>query len=139
MTSPTLPVSRVINVSVNLSPSAAQAQSLSTLLLLGSSDVINTQERFRSYPDIESVAADFGTTAPEYLGAVLWFEQSPQPSTLAIGRWAKTPTNGVLVGVFAQRPMARVDGCGDCSNHSTAPRYSGAVVPKSAATLSMSG
>src|SRR5665213_2921130 len=98
MTSPTLPVSRVINVSVNLSPSAAQAQSLSTLLLLGSSDVINTQERFRSYPDIESVAADFGTTAPEYLGAVLWFEQSPQPSTLAIGRWAKTPTNGVLVG-----------------------------------------
>lgn len=96
MVAPTLPVSRLIAVSVNLTPSAAAAQSLSQLLLLGNSDVIDTEERFRSYSDIESVAADFGTSAPEYLAAVLWFEQSPQ--TFAIGRWAQTATAGKLIG-----------------------------------------
>lgn len=97
-TNPTLPVSRLINVSVNLTPAAAAAQSLSTLLLLGSSSVIDVNERFRSYNSIEEVAADFGTTAPEYLAAVLWFEQSPQPASLAIGRWAQSATAGLLIG-----------------------------------------
>lgn len=98
MTTPTLPVSRLINVSVNLTPSAAAAQSLSTLLLLGSSPVIDVNERVRSYDNIDEVAADFGTTAPEYLAAVLWFEQSPSPATLSIGRWAHTASAGQLIG-----------------------------------------
>lgn len=98
MTSPTLPVSRLINVAVNLTPSAASTQDLSTLMVLGSSDVIDLTERFRSYGSISEVAADFGTTLPEYLAAVLWFEQVPQPSRLSIGRWAETDAAGVLRG-----------------------------------------
>lgn len=98
MPSPTLPVSRLINVQVNLTPSAAAAQNLSTLLILGQSQVIDTNERFRSYPSIDTVAADFGTTAPEYLAALLWFQQLPQPNNLLIGRWASSATNGVLRG-----------------------------------------
>ena len=94
----TLPVSRLINVSVNLTPAAAAAQSLSTMLLLGSSTVIDPVSRFRSYSTIAAVAADFGTSAPEYLAAVLWFQQSPQPATLAIGRWVKTASAGQLIG-----------------------------------------
>lgn len=92
-----LPVSGLVNVQVNLASAPAQAQSLSDLLVLGSSDVIDTQERMRTYETLSAVATDFGTTAPEYLSAVEWFGQSPQPTRLYIGRWAKTATSGKLV------------------------------------------
>lgn len=93
-----LPISRLVNVSVNLSPLAAQMQNISTLLILGASAIINVTERVRSYTTIAQVAADFGTSAPEYLAALLWFEQSPQPTTLMIGRWAQAATHGQLIG-----------------------------------------
>ena len=93
-----LPITRLINVQVNLSPTAAQIQSISTLLILGSSDIIDTNERFRTYFSIADVAADFGTVAAEYLAALLWFEQAPQPVSIQVGRWAKTNTAGKLVG-----------------------------------------
>jgi hypothetical protein len=50
----------------------------------------------RSYSTITAVATDFGTSAPEYLAAVLWFQQNPQPQALLIGRWAKTASAGQL-------------------------------------------
>jgi hypothetical protein len=93
-----LSINRLINVTVNLSPSSASFQNISTLLILGSTSVIDVVERRRSYTGIDGVALDFGTTSPEYLAAVLWFEQAPQPTTLQIGRWAKTDTAGKLVG-----------------------------------------
>jgi hypothetical protein len=93
----TLPISELINVNVVLAPAAAQAQDLSTMLVLGSSDVIDVVERMREYTSLAAVAADFGTTAPEYLAAVLWFEQSPQPTSISIGRWARTATSGQLI------------------------------------------
>lgn len=96
--SQSLPVSRLIKVAVALTPAAAQAQSLSTLLILGTSAVIDTVERFRNYASIDAVAADFGTSAPEYLSALLWFQQAPQPTLLKIGRWANAATSGTLRG-----------------------------------------
>jgi len=98
MTNSTLSINRLIKVDVNLAPAGAQAQDISTLLILGSSNVIDTTERYRMYGSISEVAADFGTTAAEYLAALLYFEQSPQPAQLLIGRWAKTATAGKLVG-----------------------------------------
>jgi Protein of unknown function (DUF3383) len=98
MTNSTLSINRLINVGVNLSPLGAQAQNISTLLVLGSSSVIDVVERYRAYTSLSGVAADFGTTAPEYLAASLYFAQLPQPTTLQIGRWAKTATAGVLKG-----------------------------------------
>lgn len=96
-TANTLPISRLINVTVSLSPTAAQTQNLSSCLVLGSSTVIDVVSRMRSYNTIAEVAADFGTSAPEYLAAVLWFEQNPQPQELLIGRWAKTASHGQLI------------------------------------------
>lgn len=93
-----LPVSRLIDVSVNLTPSGAQGQDLSTLLILGTSTVIDTTERMRSYSRLEDVAGDFGTSAQEYLAALLWFEQVPQPSSLFIGRWVNAASTGGLRG-----------------------------------------
>lgn len=94
----TLPISRLIDVSVVLTSIAAQAQDLSTLLILGDSAVIDVDERLRTYINIANVATDFSTSADEYLAALLWFEQAPQPTQLKIGRWAQTDTAGVLVG-----------------------------------------
>ncbi|MFX6035987.1 DUF3383 family protein, partial [Acinetobacter baumannii] len=39
---------------------------------------------------------DFSTTDPEYKAALLYFQHTPQPSELRIGRWAKTATAGLL-------------------------------------------
>jgi hypothetical protein len=91
-----LPSSRIVSVSVNLTPSGAQAQSLSNLLLLGTSTIIDTVERYRSYGSLSAVALDFGTSAPEYLGAQVWFGQTPQPTALLIGRWVNAASTGGL-------------------------------------------
>lgn len=91
-----LPISRLVSVAVNLAPNAAQAQNLNTLLVLGSSAVIDTNERFRTYYSLDAVASDFGTTTAEYNSAKLYFSQTPQPSQLQIGRWVKTASSGGL-------------------------------------------
>lgn len=93
-----LAVQRLINVSVNLSPIAAQGRNFNSCLVVGSSDVINVSERIRSFNTLEDVADAFGTTAPEYLAAVNFFSQVPQPIQLYIGRWAEEDTPPLLVG-----------------------------------------
>ena len=96
MTASTLPISRLVNVSVNLAPNAAQIQNISSLLVLGTSNIIDVTERYRSYATLAAVAADFGTACEEYYSALLWFAQNPQPTNLLIGRWAKTYAQAVL-------------------------------------------
>jgi hypothetical protein len=93
-----LSVSDVVNVSIVMTPTAAAVRNFGALLVLGSSSVIDTNERIRSYTTLSAVANDFGTTAPEYLAAVNFFSQSPQPALLYLGRWAQTASSGVLHG-----------------------------------------
>ncbi|NTG00108.1 DUF3383 domain-containing protein [Agrobacterium rhizogenes] len=93
-----LNVSDVVNVTINLAPLAAAQRNFGALLIIGSSDVIDTSERIRQYSDLDAIAEDFGTTAPEYLSADLFFSQTPQPSIVYVGRWAQTATSGRLNG-----------------------------------------
>lgn len=93
----TLPISRLVAVNIVLTPAGATGQNLSTLLLLGSTDVIDPVERYRDYNTLAAVAADFGTSAPEYLAAALYFGQQPQPARLKIGRWVNAASRGELV------------------------------------------
>lgn len=93
-----LPVSRLIRVNVNLSPLAAQAPNLNSLLIVGNSDVIDTQTRIESFADLTAVAARFGTNAEEYKAAALFFAQAPSPTQLYIGRWAQAATSGRMFG-----------------------------------------
>lgn len=92
-----LQVSRLVDVTVNIAPLSAQFANFDSLLIMGDSNVINTVERIRTYNSISEVAADFGTTAPEYLAAVIFFSQVPSPEQLYIGRWAQTATSGQLI------------------------------------------
>ncbi|WP_429498955.1 DUF3383 domain-containing protein [Robbsia andropogonis] len=103
-----LPVSRVVSVSVSLTPVAAATRNFGAALVVGSSPVIDVNERLRSYSDIDDIATDFGTTSPEYLAALPFFSQSPQPSILYIGRWAQTATAGLLRGKILTAAQALV-------------------------------
>lgn len=96
MASPSIPVSQLINIQVFLSPPAAQAEAVDTLVMVGTSNVIDVVERMRTYASIEEVLADFSNVSPEYLSAVLWFEQQPQPDQINIGRWFNS---GAVAGI----------------------------------------
>lgn len=96
-----LPVSDVVNVSVTLTPLAAAVRNFGLLLILGDSNVIDVGERLRNYSGstaLTAIANDFGTSAPEYLAAVPYLSQVPQPSSVYVGRWASGATSGKLVG-----------------------------------------
>jgi hypothetical protein len=104
-----LPVSDIVNVDIFLTPQAAQFANVDSLLIVGSSSVIDTVQRIRTYAGIAGVAADFGTSAPEYLAALNFFSQQPQPTQLYIGRWAQSATSGILQGAplsASQQQMA---------------------------------
>ena len=100
-----LPTSRLINATWSLSAAAASYANINTLLIVGDSNVIDTVQRIRSYEDLDAVGADFGSTAPEYLAAELFFEQQPTPEQLYIGRWARTATPGSLMGADLTTPQ----------------------------------
>uniref|UniRef100_UPI0005928CF6 DUF3383 family protein n=1 Tax=Chromobacterium haemolyticum TaxID=394935 RepID=UPI0005928CF6 len=108
-----LPVSGVVNVQWTLTPIAAALRNFGSLMILGSSNVINTTERYRQYADVDGVANDFGTSAPEYLAAVAFFSQSPKPALLYVGRWAQAAVAGLLNGAIlttAQQAMGNFTG-----------------------------
>ncbi len=92
----TLPVNRIVNVSVSLTPAGAQSQSLADLLILGTSSVLDPVERYRTYGSLAAVATDFGTSVPEYLAAQVWFGQNPSPTQVLIGRWVNANSTGGL-------------------------------------------
>jgi hypothetical protein len=93
-----LPISRLVPVSVNLAPSPAQGQNISDLLVLGSTATIDVVQRISIYSSLSAVASEFASNTPEYLAAVAWFGQSPQPNQIKIGRWVKTNSSGQLIG-----------------------------------------
>ena len=93
-----LDVSNLINVTVALTTAPASGRTFNTTLIAGDSAVISGAQRIRQYTALTGVASDFGVSAPEYLAASLYFGQSPQPSTLYIGRWIRTATSAQNVG-----------------------------------------
>lgn len=89
-----LPVSNVVNVDIIMSAVAATGRNFGALLILGTSTVIPVTERIRQYSAIEEIGDDFGVDSPEYEAATIFFSQSPKPTLVYIGRWAKTLAGG---------------------------------------------
>lgn len=89
-----LPVSNVVNVDIIMSPSAATGRNFGSLLILGTSTVIPITERVRLYSSLADIGNDFGVSSPEYLAATPFFGQSPKPTQVYVGRWAKTLATG---------------------------------------------
>jgi len=100
-----LSLSDLISFQVVYSAVPVQAQSLSNIFIGGSTlipgtnaPIIDVVSRKRDYSSLNAIATDFGTTAPEYLAASIWFAQSPQPTQVSIGSWAKASTSAQLIG-----------------------------------------
>jgi len=89
-----LPVSNVVGVDIIMSPKAASGRNFGSLLILGSATIIPLAERIRLYSDPADIATDFGSTSEEYLAAAAYFSQSPAPTLVYVGRWAKTLATG---------------------------------------------
>ncbi|MFR3634573.1 MAG: DUF3383 domain-containing protein [Sutterella sp.] len=102
MTKPTLPVSQVVNVKVEMSPKAAALRNFGATLILGTSETIDTDTRIVSYSasELGDIASAFGSSSPEYQAAVAFFSQSPKPQEVQIGRWANKATSGLLKGAI---------------------------------------
>lgn len=92
----TLPVSTYVNVNIILTPAGAQAQNLSTLLIMADTPVLDPARRFRTYATLTELASDFGTTGDVYNSAALYFAQAPQPSKVGVGRWVAANSAGGL-------------------------------------------
>lgn len=95
-----LSVARIVNVSVSLAAIAAAQRNFGAGCIAGDSDVIDVNERIRSYNDISGVLSDFASNSPEALAATLHFAQNPRPKILYIGRWASGATKGRLNGAI---------------------------------------
>lgn len=89
-----LPLSRVTNVTVTLSARAAQGRNFGSMLILGAATIIPITERLRVYSSTDDIGDDFGVDSEEYKAAIIWFSQSPQPTQIFVGRWAKTLAAG---------------------------------------------
>jgi hypothetical protein len=98
MLSSGLPTSRYVNVAVSMTQPGIVSPAINSLLIIGSSAVIDAGERARRYANISEVAHDFGTAADEYHAADTWFSQNPRPDNVYIGRWIKTASAGRLIG-----------------------------------------
>jgi hypothetical protein len=94
----TVDISDFVNATLTITATAIPYENFSIPMIIGDSNVIDVNQRFRTYSNLLGVSADFGTTASEYLAAQVFFEQSPQPKQCMIGRWARTATAGLLHG-----------------------------------------
>lgn len=93
-----LNINDVVNVTVNLQPTAAAGRNFGNMMILGSSSVIDVKERYRLYSTLAAVGVDLGTNSSEYAAATRYMGQSPAPANVYIGRWAQSATSGILHG-----------------------------------------
>lgn len=108
-----LSVSNVVNVTIAISPVAAPTRNFGAGLVVGASDVIDVGQRIRQYANLAGVAQDFADSDVEYKAAARFFGQSPQPSLVYIGRWARTATKATMRGGVlsaAEQAMANFTG-----------------------------
>lgn len=91
-----IPISSIVDVQITRDTSFPDGFSFNSVNLLGTSDVITTDERIRFYQTIDEVQSDFGTSAEEYKAALIYFSNNPRPPSLYISRWANVDTNAQL-------------------------------------------
>lgn len=93
-----IPVSKVVKVSILSSPTFPARKGFGLLNIIGNSARLPVGDRIRFYSDMEGVAADFASTDEEYKAAQVFFSQAPRPSELAISRRFAAAVPGELLG-----------------------------------------
>jgi hypothetical protein len=98
---PPLSLSNIIDVTVQVSPTAVAAQSFNIGLFIGPSAVIpssGADSRVRLYTSTTTMLVDgFIITDPEYIAAQVYFSQTTPASELAIGRQDLTALHTLVI------------------------------------------
>jgi len=94
----TLPVNRVVKVTILTSPIFPKRNGFGIALILGTGPYLPVGERSRPYASMTEVAVDFPANSEEYKAAQIAFNQSPRPDQIRIGRRFATAVGGELVG-----------------------------------------
>jgi len=102
----TLPLSDIVRVIVQVSPTAAVRSGFNLGLIIGTSAVISASDRIEIYTGTDDMLeAGFTSEMPEYMAAQLYFSQNPTPTRVAIGRWDNTGAETALQAVQACRAV----------------------------------
>jgi hypothetical protein len=100
----TLPLSDIVNISVNVGPVSSIRSGFNLGLIIGKSTIIDAATRVKTYSKLLDMTADgWQGTEPEYLAAQMYFSQVPRPLKVAIGRWDGTATETAVEAVTACR------------------------------------
>jgi hypothetical protein len=103
-----LSLNDIVSVSVNTAKANAVTNTFNIGLIIGQSNVISLTTRVNLYNQASDMLLDgFTTTSPEYLAAQLYFDQTPKPTKVAIGRW-NYPTETAVQAVTACRLASNV-------------------------------
>lgn len=98
---PPLSIANIIDITVQVSPTAAAVNSLNVGLFVGPTAVIpayGANSRVRLYTDTTSMLTDgFTEDDPEYLAAQTYFSQEPPAFQVAIGRQELTAIAGLTI------------------------------------------
>ncbi len=101
---PTQPLSDIVQVTVQVSPTATARSGFNLGLIIGTSTVISAADRIKIYTGTDDMlTAGFTSSEPEYIAAQLYFSQYPKPTQVAIGRWDNTGLETALAAVQACR------------------------------------
>lgn len=96
----TLSINQIVDVSVQISPTAAPRPTFNQALFIGTSTVIpsvGTNSRIRMYSSVAQMLSDgFDNADPEVIAAELYFDQSPAPDILWVGRQDLTALKTVI-------------------------------------------
>ena len=107
----TLDIGSIVRVDATIAPSGRVRQEFGrTLFLTPDITLPRTMTgRASSFATLEEVAQLFPKDSEPYRAASVYFNQSPYPRNLVIGRWVNTPLPSVLNG-GAPRPLVELTG-----------------------------
>jgi hypothetical protein len=105
-----LSLNAVVDINVHLSPLATVRKGFNIGLILGDTAIIPASERVRTYYSTAEMLEDgFTSSNPEYKAALLYFSQSPQPTTLMVGRRVNGEAFTVTADVTIDSPVITPD------------------------------
>lgn len=88
----------IVNIQIQASALPPAKRNFGVGFILGTSAVLRSGDRVRSYTGIDGVAADFSDSSEEYLAAAAYYSQNPRPRDLKIGRLFGSGAAGYLLG-----------------------------------------
>jgi hypothetical protein len=91
-------IDRIADVQIGINDAITDDFDFNAVNLLGTSTVISTDERIRTYTSLDAISLDFGANADETKAATIFFARTPRPTKLLVSRWANTDTAAELRG-----------------------------------------